>query len=524
MARSSRTFPEMSALTEAYAGLRVLVIGDVMVDEYIVGHSQRISPEMPVPLLLRTDIPKPADDLVRLGGAGNTARNLASLGAEVVLIGVCGVKDPASQQLTELVEQHVHRHRLSIDCRLVAQDGLLTTHKLRIVSKQLVQLYRIDTEREQILKKSTIFQANEKISDAMAWCQCVVVSDYAKGMISGTVFEHIVKEANGKPIVVDPKETLTGQRFQKYSGATTIIPNEAELRRSFELHQAGRPIEDLFCGEIQSHLNNIGVSNIICTRGPKGLIYSDNRSDSAKTVKGRSVEVSDVTGASDTVTAVVALSQASNDDLDTAASIAEAAGRLKVTKRLTGTIHVGELIQAIDPMHARRAKTKVKRDLDDLISTLSIGQSRTNTIALVTGCFDILHLGHVKLLERAAELADNVIVAVNSDDYIRRSPHKVGGPYNDEESRAEMVASLSTVDFVTTFDEDTPEVIIQRLEPDFLVMGEEYKQKYQDRDLPGMEYIDEFDISVHFCNWPKTSGLSSTYLAGRISSQFKEDK
>ena len=521
---------------------KVVVIGDVMVDEYIQGKVNRLSPEVPAPLLSRDKIPSLKDDLVRLGGAGNTARNIASFGAEVILIGVCGDDSPACDQLMDLAASHspdkqviseqnnnpqaIWQHRLQIRCEIVKQSGLITTHKLRLIDSKFAQLFRIDTEKKQVLNKRTVEQVLRRFRTACNWADIVVVSDYAKGLITEDFFKQLRKIAKKKYIIVDPKELVDGAKFDKYIGAEIIIPNEKELRKSFGYpDETKMSLEELFSAELPDALKDNEIKGIICTRGPQGVFFSD-LIDRAKSITGKDVEVADVTGASDTVTATVALAYAQFKDLKLkgskleylkiAATIAEAAGRLKVTKRLTGTVQTIELLHVIDPMIRRRAKAKLYLKHTDFIEACE--RPRKNNpkchISLITGCFDILHRGHLKLIEHAAEKADIVVVAVNSDDYILRSPHKIGGPYLDEISRATLVASLECVDIVTVFDDDTPEFLISEIRPSLLVMGEEYKQQRDNGTLPGMNKIP--DLTVDCIGWDETRTLSSSAIAEKV--------
>lgn len=523
---------EIEKIIADFIQKKVVVIGDVMVDEYIAGSVQRLSPEMSVPLLLRTQIPAIEDDLVRLGGAGNVARNIASLGADVTLIGVCGTSDPASAQLKSLIAYHSPealkrisstegnaqpQHRLAIDCRIIPQDELITTHKLRLINKQSVQLFRVDTEKDQKVSETTIALVLEEFERACKWSDVIVVSDYAKGLITAPFFRRLREIAGDKRIVVDPKERDDEKGFCKYFGATIIIPNEKELRRSFS-YSPGTTLEQAFSGDLQGKLGKIHIDGIICTRGADGVMYSETTTDKGEGFAGKVVEVADVTGASDVVTATVALVYAQLKDLATAARIAEAAGRLKVTKRLTGTVHIAELLNEIDPMIQRRARAKLHLNRADFLTACEKARSKSKScrVAFITGCFDILHRGHLRLFEHAAEIADVVVVAVNSDDYIRRSPHKIGGPYLDEESRATLIASLASVDIVTVFDEDTPDILISQIQPTVLVMGEEYKKQYQDGMLPGMDFIRNTSATVEFVGWDETRNMSSSAIAVKI--------
>jgi D-beta-D-heptose 7-phosphate kinase/D-beta-D-heptose 1-phosphate adenosyltransferase len=526
---------EIERIIKGFVEKKVVVIGDVMVDEYIQGKVSRLSPESSVPLLLRPGIPSLDADLIRLGGAGNTARNIASLGADVVLIGVCGEDDFAGRQLMSLVANHAptpvggsaaadqskvsqpkKNHRLQIDCRIVRQLGLSTTHKLRLINAQSVQLFRVDTEIKQELDGATRERVLDEFRGVCGWADIVVVTDYAKGFITKELFAKLREIAREKRIVVDPKEPASSSRFDKYQGADIIIPNEGELKNSFDFK--GR-LEDLFKGELQRVMSHKSIGGVICTRGAQGVLFSDAKTDEGVAVVGRDVEVADVTGASDTVTATVALSYAQVEDLAIAARLAETAGRLKVTKRLTGTVQIAELLDMVDPMIRRRARTKLHLERPDFLSSCERAKNKhgpQSRLAFITGCFDILHRGHLRLIEHAAEKADVVAVAVNSDDYIRRSDHKTGGPYLDEISRATLIASLANVDAVTVFDDETPELLISELRPSLLVMGEEYRQRYLDKDLPGKHQIAKLGIEVDCVGWDEVRSESSSAIAAKI--------
>ena len=518
---------DIEGVVSGFVSVKVVVVGDVMVDEYMRGSVQGMSPETDVPLLLRSRLPTIDEDLVRLGGAGNTARNIASLGAEVVLIGVSGEADPASRQLKTLVANHDPNgnsrtpHSLKINCRIVSQGDLITTHKLRMLSNKSVQLFRVDTEATQVLKKETVVSVINEFRSVVAWCDVIVISDYAKGLITEDLFKQLRAICDGKPIIVDPKEVKEKQKLAKYYGADVVIPNEPELRKSFGWQESIGLLEELFSGDLQSSLGKVAIKAIVCTRGDKGILYSDSESDHGRPMKGKKVDVADVTGASDTVTAVVALAWAQNAGLEIASYIAEAAGRIKVTKRLTGTVYMNELLEALVPMFQKHARAKLHVEQSQLLESLREIREKKGAdarTALVTGCFDILHRGHVRLLEWAAELAEIVVVAVNSDDYVRRTQHKIGGPYVDQISRATLIASLASVDLVTIFDEDTPENVIKQTRPNILVMGREYERSYLEGTLPAMREIERIGATVRFGEWPDTQGVSSSAIAERIRS------
>lgn len=502
-----------------------------MVDEYIQGDVRKLSPESAVPLLTRSNESTIESDLIRLGGAGNTARNLASYGAHVTLIGIYGNDQLASSKLELLGAAHNEsvdpdkstvRSRLAIKCYFIQQEGMRTTHKLRMINRQSSQLFRVDTESDQQASQETIRKLYEVIEHESNYCDVAVITDYAKGLVNIETFQKIRQLLAKKPIIVDPKERNAGEGFSKYIGADVIVPNEAELKRSMGFDG---DLNDYFHGEIQRRLSDLNIKSIICTRGASGITWSTADMDSPVTEKGKPVEVADVTGASDTVTATVALtiaslgSQVTNNVLGIAATLGEAAGRIKVTKRLTGTVECMELIDGVDPKFRIKAASKLIKEtnlfIDRCNSLRQLGGSRV--VSLVTGCFDILHAGHVLLLEYAAEISDIVVVAVNSDSYIRRcKPSKIDGPYLDELSRATMVASLSSVSIVTIFDEDTPEDIIQSIRPDVLVMGEEYQRLYDDASLPGYQFIKMNDIQVVCKGFEQTRGLSSSLIASRM--------
>ena len=420
--------------------------------------------------------------------------------------------DPAALNHHKSVKKEAHR--LPIRCEIVQQRGLITTHKLRLLNMQFVQLFRVDTEKQQSIDEITTNKVLEHFEAACKWADVVVVTDYAKGFITKELFAKLRKIAFGKLIVVDPKELKAGEKFGKYIGADVIIPNENELRNSFNFY--GSDLEVLFGGHLQDELLQRSIGDIICTRGSKGVIFTED--DDGKPVSGGKVEVTDVTGASDTVTATVALAYTERKQLRIAAWLGEAAGRIKVTKRMTGTVQIVELLKVIDPMFGRRAKEKLFLDRKDFIVACEKARKKnpSGRISFITGCFDILHRGHLELIEHAAEKSDIVVVAVNSDNYIRMSPHKVGGPYLDEISRATLIASLACTDIVTVFNDDTPEALISEIRPSLLVMGKEYEQMRDDGTLPGLNVIRQIGAQVDCVGSDETRSISSSSIAEKI--------
>jgi D-beta-D-heptose 7-phosphate kinase/D-beta-D-heptose 1-phosphate adenosyltransferase len=446
-------FDSLVRLLRGFHSARVLVLGDVMLDRFVYGAVERISPEAPIPVV---SVERYAD---MPGGAANVARNIASLGAKVILIGVVG-DDPFAEDL-----RHQLRASPTIRPELIVDASRPTSVKTRYVADGQ-QLMRADRESRAPLSDDV----SRRVIDA--FCRClddadlVVLSDYAKGVLSGELTGMAIAAARrgGKRIIVDPKST----DFAKYRGATVITPNRPELERA--------------CGEgCESHERVAAVARrlldqqiceyMVVTRGKDGMsvVGPDN---SAVHLSTAARQVFDVSGAGDTVVAALALGITAGGSVIDAASLANIAAGIVVGKRGTATVTSGEIIGVLAPTDGRTDLLKIF-SLDSVLQLVRGWREQGLKVAFTNGCFDLLHPGHISLLEQARATADRLVVGLNADISIGRlkGPSR---PVQGEVARAKVLAAVKSVDAVVIFAEDTPLALIEALEPDVLVKGADY--------------------------------------------------
>jgi len=442
---------------------RVLVVGDIMLDRYWHGAARRVSPEAPVPVV------QIANQEGRPGGAGNVALNLAALGSATSLIGVVG-KDEAGAEL---------QSRLSaagVYCDFIVSPDKPTVTKLRVIS-QHQQLIRVDFE--QTLERADVTELPAIVRKHLQGTQAVVLSDYAKGSLSDIQTLIALLRDHGIPIAVDPK----GTDFQRYRGATVITPNLAELeavvglcRSEQELVEKG--LELVAALELQA---------LLVTRGEHGmtLIQPDHPEIH---MPAKAQEVFDVTGAGDTVIAVIAAALAAGKTLEDAAALANLAAGLAVAKLGTAAISGPELRRAIlaDEVTGRGTVTA-----EQLVIAVADARTHGEKIVFTNGCFDIVHAGHVGYLAQAKQLGDRLIVAINEDESVRRLKGP-GRPINSVERRMAVLAGLEAVDWVVSFPTDTPEPLLEKLKPDVLVKGGDYSE----RQVVGGSYVESYGGTV----------------------------
>ncbi len=425
-----------------FARARVLVVGDLMLDRYWRGGAERISPEAPVPVV-RVD-----GEEARAGGSGNVALNIAALGARVDLLALAGEDEAAARLDTLLRDAGVLPH-------LLRDPGHRTISKLRILSRHQ-QLIRLDFEEPfpAAAAEGLLARFDALVDDA----DVVVLSDYAKGTLASC--EALIARARvaGKPVLVDPK----GEDFSPYRGATLITPNQAEFARA-----AGAPRDDADCERAARELKQrLALEALLVTRGEQGMLLLDG-DDGILRLPTEAREVFDVTGAGDTVIATLATALAAGWTLEQATRLANLAAGIVVAKLGTATASVAELREAL---HQRATPSRGIVDEEALLRALAVARGNGETIVMTNGCFDILHAGHVTYLQQAAALGDRLVVAVNVDETVRRLKG-ADRPVNDLSRRMIVLAALGCVDWVVPFQEQTPERLICRVLPDYLVKG-----------------------------------------------------
>ena len=429
---------------------RLLVAGDVMLDRYWSGPTQRISPEAPVPVV------RVGRDESRPGGAANVALNLAALGASVSLLGVVG-RDPPAASLAAQMRQR------AIDPCFLESPTLPTITKLRVMSRNQ-QVIRLDFE-ESYAAEGAFDRAKliERFTLGLTDAQVAVLSDYAKGTLVDAPALIAQCIALGKPVVIDPK----GQDFSHYRGATVLTPNLGEL----EAIVGSCPDDHTLLAKGARLLNDLQLSALLVTRSEKGMSrIRPGRPPLHLPTEAR--EVFDVTGAGDTVIATLAAGLAAGQDMGDAVRLANVAAGIVVAKLGTATASRAELELAL---HRPAPGEESLLTEEQLLAKLQTARSRGDTIVMTNGVFDLLHVGHVRYLEAARALGDLLIVAVNQDDSVRRLNKGPNRPVNPCADRMRVLGALKCVDYVVPFAEDTPERLIGRVLPDLLVKGGDYK-------------------------------------------------
>jgi D-beta-D-heptose 7-phosphate kinase/D-beta-D-heptose 1-phosphate adenosyltransferase len=434
-----------------WAGKRLLVVGDVMLDKYIWGDVERISPEAPVPVVrgLRHD-EKP-------GGAANVAMNIGCLGAHAVVVGITG-KDESERLLVESLRAS------RVYPQFIPSEGFETVTKMRILGGRQ-QMLRLDFERLGSIEQSAYDRLIERALGLLPGSNALVLSDYAKGAITPAVCQALIPAARklGIPVLVDPK----GLDYSHYRGATTICPNLGELARAARL-EAG-DLQALFAAA-EAMITDLDIEFLTATLSEKGiaLIRPGNRFVAPALAR----QVFDVSGAGDTVIAVLALCLASGLQPETAIQLANVAAGIVVGKVGTVPVQKHELLAALGPQIALHAEGRVLTR-DELVKRVGSWRANHEHVVFTNGCFDLLHVGHITVLEHARRFGDRLIVAINSDASVRelKGPSR---PIVGESDRARVLAALAAVDAVVIFDEPTPLEMILATRPDVLVKGGDY--------------------------------------------------
>jgi len=444
----------LSALAEQ----TVLCIGDLMLDEFVYGEVSRISPEAPTPVIAvkRTE--------VMIGGAGNVARNLVSLGARCIFVGVVGDDDAGGELKKQLAKMP------RIEAHLVIDAGRRTTRKVRFVSEHhSAHLLRADWEPASSVDSKSEDALISHVIKAMPNAGAVILSDYAKGALTPRVIRAVIDAANeaGKSVVVDPK----GRNYAIYRGATLITPNRQELA---DATHSSAQTDDQVAAAAAELGRMLGAKAVLVTRSEAGMTLVGE--GVAIHVPAYPVRVRDVSGAGDTVVAVLAAMLAMRADFESAMRAANAAAAVVVGKRGTATLSVAELRSRILPAATLAPEEKIVFDWALLDEHLAEWRRQSLRVGFTNGCFDLLHPGHVKLLAGARAACDRLVVGLNGDASVTRLKGD-GRPVQPVQSRAEVLAALEAVDLVVVFDEDTPEKLIARVKPTVLVKGSDYTRE-----------------------------------------------
>lgn len=483
-----RSAEELAALVPQLARAHVSCIGDVMLDRFVYGQVERISPEAPVPVL------KVNQDLVVLGGLGNVARNISTLGAKVSVVSVTG-QDQAGREIRQLLTDlpgctsslfDVPNHPSTIKTRCIASSQQL----VRIDREALLQ---VSDELLQKLVADAVGQADSPV---------LVLSDYGKGILSGRNAQEILSAAirAGKRVIIDPK----GTDYSRYRGAHLITPNRSEL------HLATRmPVNtnEEIIAAAQSLIDQFDLGAVIATLSERGVMVVQ-RDLPPLHLPSEAREVFDVSGAGDTVVATLACAMAVGIPLVDAAHLANRAAAVVVGKIGTAAISSSELVRALRVEEVSQLEEKFV-DLPQALEQIRLWRRAGDRIGFTNGCFDLLHPGHVTLLAQSAAKVDRLIVGLNSDASVQRLKGPTR-PVQHETARGIVLAGLSSVDLVVLFGEDTPLELIRAVRPDVLIKGADYKVE----DIVGAEDVQHYGGEVVLINLVPQQ--STTRLVQRI--------
>ena len=455
---------------------RILVLGDLMLDKYYIGKVKRISPEAPVPVV---NVNK---EIETLGGAGNLCNNIYYLGGKSFLFSLIG-KDKNGEIIKENLDKK------GID-NFILEDDKPTITKIRVIGEHQ-HIVRIDIEKIENLDASHEKKILDKFESVLKSSDVIAISDYAKGFCTPTLVRKVIEMANEKdiPVIVDPK----GSNWEKYRDAYLVTPNVKEVsdvlgeeieNSDEDVQRSGVKLMEMF-----------NIKKLLITRSEKGMTFFDGKRE-VYHIPTEAKEVFDVSGAGDTVVAVICLGIANRIPLIDTVILANKAAGISVSKIGTSPVMLSELENCFYD-----EKNKIYNRLKELLPKIKVLKKEEKRIVFTNGCFDIIHRGHITYLKKAKSLGDILIVGLNSDSSVRRIK---GGdrPINNQEDRALLLSSLEFVDYVVIFEEDTPYKLIKEIKPDILVKGGDYKIE----DVVGREFANE-TIIIPFLEGYSTTGI-----------------
>ena len=480
---------DLLAHLERLKSARVLCIGDVMLDHYVYGEVERISPEAPIPVLAV------AREMKTLGGAGNVLRNLGALGAFASFVSVVG-NDEAGREIERLLAAQDNA-----EVHVLVQPHRQTTLKTRYIAANQ-QLLRADRETAVPLGPHVRDDLLRVARELVGAHPVVVISDYAKGVLTEGVALEIIKAAGeaGAQVIVDPK----GGDPIRYRGADLLKPNRRELA-----HATGMPVasEEEIVAAARALIERCGLKAVLASLGPEGMILVSH--DGGVTVQRSEIrEVYDVSGAGDTVVATLAAALAAGVPLIPAVRLANLAAGIVVGKVGTAVVYAGEIAAVLDGMHLQATEKALPRA--QAIDIVERWRRKGLKIGFTNGCFDLLHPGHVGLLARAKAACDRLVVGLNSDASTARlkGPSR---PVQSELARAAVLASLAAVDLIVVFEEDTPIDLIRAIRPHLLVKGADYSLD----QVVGAEFVKSIGGEVMLAEL--TAGYSTSATIARLA-------
>ena len=482
--------PDLAAAIDRIAGARVMVIGDVMLDRFIYGDVERISPEAPVPVL------RVAREQSMPGGAGNVLRNLVAVGAGVCFVAVVG-DDQVGRDLISMIAREE-----GVEPYVLVERNRLSTRKDRFVDGGH-QLLRADHETDRAILPETASRVIDIATHAMSGIDVLVLSDYAKGVMTAEVTAAVINAARHAdlPVIVDPKS----HTFSRYRGASVLTPNRQELAMAARM-DVSRDADVVAAARIVMEESDAGC--ILVTRGATGLSLVE-RAGQTLHLPAEVREVYDVSGAGDTVVAVFAAALGQGLVPATAARLANLAGGAAVGKSGTAVVSTDDLRhvlhgQAFESNEAKIVSLETARDM------VASWRHAAERVGFTNGCFDLLHPGHVSLLRQARQQCDRLVVALNSDGSVQELKGP-GRPVQPETSRAQILASMADVDLVVVFSEATPLTLIEDLRPDVLVKGSDYRLD----EVVGGDVVRSYGGKIYLADLVK--GFSTTATVSRMT-------
>jgi len=485
-----------SALIDSYSDVRVLCVGDVMLDRFIYGEVERISPEAPIPIL------RILRERAMLGGAGNVVANLRALGATVHMVSVIGQDEPGfaiREKLDELVSNQEG---------LVVSTGRPTTVKSRFVASTQ-QVLRADFEETREIGSEVLENVLTNIKTLIPQSDVVILSDYGKGVLNDEVIEKTIAWAaeHNLPVIVDPK----GNDYRRYRGAALVTPNRDELSAAAGLGRL--KTNDEICAGALKIINECGIQTVLATRSEDGMSIITQDQEPIH-VETEALEVFDVSGAGDTVVATMAATLGTGASLQDAARLANAAGGVVVGKSGTAVIYAHELKEKMlngADHFLKEGRIAPLMILDEALARIEQWRAKGLTVGFTNGCFDLLHPGHISLLEQSKDRCDRLIVGLNTDASVSglKGPNR---PVHDEHARSLVLGATAMVDMVILFKDETPLKLIEAISPDLLVKGQDYTVE----TVVGAEHVLSYGGEVYLAELKQ--GFSTTRTLERLAS------
>ncbi len=486
-------FLEVEQLLQSLPKLKFLVVGDLILDKYVWGAAERISPEAPIPVV------KVASEEFRLGGAGNVVNNLLALGCEVRVASVVGTDSSGDELKQRLIEQGVSTAGVQ------SAPERTTTCKTRILANNQ-QMVRLDQEICTAIDPAQEDLLLDFIRKVLPAVDVVLLSDYLKGVLTDRLLAeiiHLSRQASC-PVLVDPK----GDNFSRYKGASLLTPNqkEAEAAAGIKIHS---PESLLAAGSYLHH--ELDLESLLITRSREGMTLFTGGQPEHLVADAR--DVYDVSGAGDTVLALCAVGLAGGLSMSAAAELANLAAGIVVGKVGTATVSSAELLIAA----LRKDQNYHSKILSQqrLAAALEGHRQAGEKIIFTNGCFDLLHAGHVKYLQRARKLGDLLVLGLNSDASIRRLKGEKR-PLLQQTERAQILAALDCVDYITVFEEDTPSELIRLVRPAILAKGGDYVAA----EVVGREFVESYGGKLVLLEFE--AGKSTTNIIDEVLTRYRE--